>query len=266
MQIDWLTVAAQIVNFLILIWLLQRFLYKPITRAMARREERIEERLADARAARKDAEDEAQAWRDRQQALEERKDEILQEARRDADALRDRLEAEIRRQMEHQRDVFAEHLNDERSVVEQALRKRMARHVLKAMRRIVADFADTELQAQLASRFAHRVETLDDGQRKRLADAAGRTHDPVLVETGVELPAPARSRITRAIHDSIADGIKVDYRTVEDVLMGIRITIGDQIVEWSAGEYLDRVETIVAESLELASHGPDGQARERSHA
>ena len=41
MQIDWLTVAAQIVNFLVLVWLLQRFLYKPITNAMHRREERI---------------------------------------------------------------------------------------------------------------------------------------------------------------------------------------------------------------------------------
>ena len=38
MQIDWLTVAAQIVNFLVLVWLLQRFLYRPITDAMARRD------------------------------------------------------------------------------------------------------------------------------------------------------------------------------------------------------------------------------------
>ena len=51
MQIDWLTVAAQIINFLVLIWLLQRFLYRPITNAMARREARIEERLSDAKPA-----------------------------------------------------------------------------------------------------------------------------------------------------------------------------------------------------------------------
>ena len=44
MQIDWITVAAQIVNFLILVWLLQHFLYGPITRAMQRREQRIAER------------------------------------------------------------------------------------------------------------------------------------------------------------------------------------------------------------------------------
>ncbi len=45
MQIDWLTVIAQIVNFLILVWLLKRFLYQPVINAMDQREQRIAERL-----------------------------------------------------------------------------------------------------------------------------------------------------------------------------------------------------------------------------
>ena len=69
MQIDWLTVAAQIVNFLVLIWLLQRFLYRPITNAMARREARIEERLSDARTRRKEAEEEAEDLRNSARSL-----------------------------------------------------------------------------------------------------------------------------------------------------------------------------------------------------
>ena len=34
MLIDWFTVAAQVVNFLVLMWLLKRFLYKPIVYAI----------------------------------------------------------------------------------------------------------------------------------------------------------------------------------------------------------------------------------------
>ena len=64
MQIDWLTVAAQIVNFLVLVWLLQRFLYRPITEAMARREDRIATRLAEAKDARAKVEAEAERLTD----------------------------------------------------------------------------------------------------------------------------------------------------------------------------------------------------------
>ena len=79
MQIDWLTVAAQIVNFLVLVWLLQRFLYRPITTAMRRREERIETLLAEAREARETAEAEERRLEEKEADLDARADEILAE-------------------------------------------------------------------------------------------------------------------------------------------------------------------------------------------
>ena len=48
MLIDWFTVGAQAVNFLILVWLMQHFLYKPILHAIAEREKRIATELANA--------------------------------------------------------------------------------------------------------------------------------------------------------------------------------------------------------------------------
>jgi F-type H+-transporting ATPase subunit b len=48
MLIDWFTVAAQVVNFLILVWLMKRFLYKPILHAIDEREKRIATELANA--------------------------------------------------------------------------------------------------------------------------------------------------------------------------------------------------------------------------
>ena len=45
MQIDWFTVAAQTINFLVLMWLLKRFLYKPILNAIAAREKNIADQL-----------------------------------------------------------------------------------------------------------------------------------------------------------------------------------------------------------------------------
>jgi F-type H+-transporting ATPase subunit b len=52
MLIDWFTVGAQVVNFLILVWLMKRFLYKPILHAIDAREKRIAKELADADAKR----------------------------------------------------------------------------------------------------------------------------------------------------------------------------------------------------------------------
>ncbi len=48
MLIDWFTVGAQALNFVILVWLMKRFLYKPILDAIDAREKRIATELADA--------------------------------------------------------------------------------------------------------------------------------------------------------------------------------------------------------------------------
>ena len=55
MLIDWFTVSAQIVNFLILVWLLQRFLYRPILDAIDAREQRVAAALTKAEANKEEA-------------------------------------------------------------------------------------------------------------------------------------------------------------------------------------------------------------------
>ena len=49
MQIDWTTLVLEIINFLVLVWILKRFLYKPVMEAIAARQRRVEGKLAEAR-------------------------------------------------------------------------------------------------------------------------------------------------------------------------------------------------------------------------
>ena len=48
MLIDWFTIGAQALNFLILVWLLKRFLYRPILNAIDARENLVARELSDA--------------------------------------------------------------------------------------------------------------------------------------------------------------------------------------------------------------------------
>ena len=74
--IDWLTVGAQALNFLVLVYLLKRFLYGPVVRAIGRREEAIAERLREAEQRGKDAEAEARHHREAREALEAQRERL----------------------------------------------------------------------------------------------------------------------------------------------------------------------------------------------
>lgn len=260
MQIDWLTVAAQVVNFLVLVWLLQRFLYRPITSAMARREERIETRLSEAKAAREEVEAEASRLREQQQALEASREEMLSEARQEADALRARLEDDIHEEMEAKRSQWQAHLEDEREAFAARLRQRAGHQVIDIVGRVLEDYAGSDLAGQVAGTFADRLAALDADEREKLSAAASRAQGPARVESSVALKPAVRGQVTRAIHECIAQDIEVEYREDDDLLLGIRLTIGEQTVEWSAARFLHRLETTLDEVIQGSGRRRPGGA------
>jgi len=258
LQIDWFTVAAQIVNFLVLVWLLKRFLYKPITSAMRRREERIETRLSEAQEARQQAEDKARELDQRNAELDRSKDEILQSARDEAADLRDRLKQEIRDEMEQDRAAWRGHLAEERDDFLRALRQQAASRVLDMGRDLLSEYGGGDLTAQSVERFVDRLATLEGDELDKLQEAAAEKQAIALVHSAAELDGPTKGKITRALHKTVCADMDVRYEVAPDLLLGACLTIGDYRVEWSASRHLERLEADMAEII-------DTEARAEAH-
>src|SRR3970282_801082 len=91
MLIDWFTVSAQVVNFLILVWLMKRFLYKPILYAIDAREKRIATELADADGKRAEAQKERDEFQHKNEEFDQQRNELLSKAKEEAKSERERL-------------------------------------------------------------------------------------------------------------------------------------------------------------------------------
>src|SRR3984957_5307485 len=96
MLINWFTVVAQAFNFLILVWLLKRFLYKPILHAIDEREKGIAAQLADAEAKKAEAQKDRDELHRKSEAIDEERAVLLKTATDDAQAERQRLLAAAR--------------------------------------------------------------------------------------------------------------------------------------------------------------------------
>jgi len=80
MLIDWFTIGAQALNFLILVWLLKRFLYKPILHAVDAREKRIAGELADADAKKAEAQKERDEFQHKNEEFDQQRAALLTKA------------------------------------------------------------------------------------------------------------------------------------------------------------------------------------------
>lgn len=242
MRIDWVTVVAQVVNFLILVWLLARFLYRPVVRAMARREAEIAGRLAQAEAKGEAAAREARRHEEALADLEDARSRLMAEAREAAEELARDLEADLRREVEETRARWRAQLDEERGAFLRELRRQAARHFLEVARRALAHLANASLEEQAASVFGERLRGLEPEAAGTVAAAARAAGGRVRVRTAFALPASARRMITGAVHESLGEDLEVGFETTDEVICGIEAVAGGRTITWSVDGYLDDLE------------------------
>ena len=262
MQIDWITVAAQIANFLILVWLLQRFLYKPILRAMDRREQRMAERMRAAEQREEEAEAEAERHRQQQAELADRRQTIMAQAEEAAEEERQKLERAAREEVEERKHRWQQQLDSEREQFLGDLRRHAAEQFYRLARRALGDLADAELEARIAHSFADQIEALDDETKAKVAAACAEAGNAATIRSRFELSDEARQRLAHAVHGHFSESAEIAYEIDETVICGVELRAGSETVRWSLASYLDGLESAVGEQVARASASPSEQAAE----
>jgi len=250
MLIDWFTVFAQIVNFLILIWLLKKFLYGPIIAAMDRREEKLASGLQAADEMRDEAAKEMELYRQKNEEITGRREEILSQAGKDAERLRKDLLVEAREEADEIRKRWHEAIRQEKESFLKELKKRAGKQLYAIAGRALADLSGSDLESRITSVFIKQIEGLDKGSRKKLADAVRQSGQTVVISSGSLLAANVKRQITRAVHDHILAGIDVNYETSPRILCGIELKASGYALGWSLGEYLKSLEEELSQALE----------------
>ncbi len=249
MQIDWLTVVAQIVNFLILVWLLKHFLYQPVINAMDQREQRIAERLHNAEQREQVAINTTQDYQRKIEALDQDQGVLMEKARAAAETERQELLDEARGEVADQRGHWQRQVAEEKQDFLRSLRQQAAESIQTIARHALADLAAAELEEQIIQAFIQRLKSLDNESRQTLAAAA----EPARVTTSFELDPPIRGRLTRALHEYIAEDIEIVYNESPDLLCGIELTISGRRLSWTLADYLEKLEQRMQKQLGTTS-------------
>lgn len=255
MQIDWLTFSAQIVNFVVLAWLLQRFLYRPVAAAMRARARLMTERT-DAVAAR---EREVAAGAARIESLRAELarvgDAALAEAHAAARTEQAKLEAAARADVARRRQEWEAQLNSEQARFLDELKRVVSRSFFMLAGRALGDLGGADLQYQMTRRFVRRLEDLPPDQWAeigRAGEGAGRLR----IRTGAPLANGARELVTEALDRRIGAAVPLEF-TVDGGVTGIEMQAGEREYSWTLESYLDRLEEAVAAEIARVSLSRD---------
>ena len=262
MQLDWITVIAQIANFLVLVWILRRLLYGPVQRAMDRREAAILGRIANAEAREAAATAEAAALAAERAALAERRDGLIAETQDQARELLRDLEHAARAEVEEKRTAWWQQLGRERATFLRELRQQVAGYVDRVLRRALGDFAGKQLEDAMIDTFIARLGGLERDILNKFRAAAGAGDSRIEVFSALPLAPQARARLTRAIHQTIHADAEPAYGLDQTLVCGIRMKIRAETLQWSIDAYLDDLVEETAAYFDAATVTDDEMAAE----
>ena len=237
MTFDLFTLAAQIVNFVILLVLLRVFLYGPVRRAMHERERRIAEKHREANEAQAEALREKErlaeaheAWERERRSRERGLDEELSERR-------ERRLEDIEEEAASARGAMADALERDRDEALRRLRRRSLELLVSELQRALHDLADASLERQALTAFHDRLERLDEAQRAELRDAA--TDGSVVIATTFEPDDDALASIVASLRELLGGEVDVSVERDDDLGFGVVLQLGGVRVAWTADAYAE---------------------------
>ncbi|MBK8118847.1 MAG: DUF2934 domain-containing protein [Sulfuritalea sp.] len=250
MLIDWFTVGAQVLNFLILVWLLKRFLYHPILDAIDAREQRIAGELAAADARKAEAGEERKAFEEKNASFDKERASLLKQATEAADAERQRLLDVAREAAAALSAKRQESLQTEARELHQEISRRARAEVFAIARKTLADLAGATLEERMVAVFLERLQALGDDEKQKLASALKTAAVPIVVRSSFDLPAAQQETIKASVHALLVTDVDLVFETAPDLVSGIELTTDGQKVGWSIAEYLASLAKGVEELLQ----------------
>ncbi len=250
MLIDWFTVGAQLLNFIILVWLMKRFLYQPVLDAIAAREAKIASELADAAATKAKAHAQQSEFEGKNQAFNEQRADLLSKATEAANTERERLLAEARKAAEAASAARSKTLQADTEALHGEIVRQTQQQVFEIARRVMADLADVSLEQRACAVFIQRLHAIDGEALAALSAALKATsaEAPALLRSAFDLPAEQLAAIQAALDETFGQAIALKVETAPEVVSGIELSAQGQKLAWSIAGYLSELSSTLDQS------------------
>ncbi len=249
MLFDWFTFVAQIINFFILIWLLKRYLFKPILNAIDERESLIAQKLRDAEESKVNVKKEYEQYQQKNSEFDQHRDDLLNLAITDINSEKVKLRDQTRSEIASLRTKLKEALHNEQLNMGTEIIRRTRSEVFSVVRKTLGDLASANLEEQITHVFIKQINELNSDERELLQAALNGSADEIVVRSVFDLPIIQQDNIKNTIQLNFNILPIIKFETSSQIIGGIELITNGYKVSWNIEDYLALLEANITERL-----------------
>lgn len=247
MQIEWFTFVAQLVNFFVLVWLLKRFLYKPILEAIDERERLISTQLKNAQEREAEATYEKTELQKKNEQFEQDKKRLMEKTIAEINNQRDRLIEEARNDATDLREKLEISLIELQEQKKEALMQKTIQEVFALAKTTLQSLASVRLEEFIVAEFIEKVSNLDTQEQREFIEALSANFNSISVCSAFELSEKQKSELKQAFYTLLNVDVVVEFSIKPDVICGIELTSNGFKLAWNITDYVGSFERKILE-------------------
>ncbi|HUA36057.1 MAG TPA: F0F1 ATP synthase subunit B [Candidatus Binataceae bacterium] len=231
MSFSWWTFALQAANFLVLVWLLQRFLFKPVKTIVARRKEEISRALSEVSAQKETVEQLKLETEHRKAQLESERQQLLDQARAQASAERQKVIDEAHGEAKKIRDQSLARLEQERTAASTELYQQSANLATNLAEHLLRESTDDSIEHQFLGRVTAYLDRMPPQERATLL--AGSNPESLIVTTAHPLVAQQQTEWRAQLMKRLGTEVKIEFQDDTNLVAGTVLTFPHAILRFN---------------------------------
>lgn len=231
MELNWTTFVLEILNFLVLVWLLKHFFYKPVKGVIVRRQQGIEQQLQQADEKQRQAEALREQYENRLADWEGEREEARQKLQREINEERQKRLAALEQEIAAQREKEA--VLAKRQQLEQQHQSEVRALELGArfVTRLLESVASPEVEAKLFEHLLDELKHLPPAQREALQSVV-ESSKPVTVQVWSAFPLSdtQQQQLKQRIESRVPQRPRYEFHVDRKLLAGLRVIVGPWVL------------------------------------
>jgi F-type H+-transporting ATPase subunit b len=230
LELSWSTFLLEIVNFLILVWILKHFLYHPILDIVEKRRKSIEQTLTEAEKKQSDAEAIKQQYEGRLDEWESEKQKIKGDLQQEIQAKRKTLIEKLNTELEDEREKL--HVIEQRRQLELAemYQKKSLAQGAHFAAKVLKSVATQQLEGSLCELLLEQLGQISEEQKKELSKACKQQLEKIVVTSTFPLTDDQKKKLSASFEKLCERSIPFEYSQKKELIAGLRITLGSLVL------------------------------------
>lgn len=245
MLIDWVTVCAQVINFFILVWLLNRFLFKPILKIVEERNQRIKNELENAATEKKESLKERKDLLQEKEVFSTEKNSLLAQAAVAAQKEKEQLMQSAKKEYEALRHTLQDEIQKEKKTLFSDMKKEIEEEVFCIVKKALQDLAHKDLEEQIIQVFIQNLKKIDPQEKEKILLDIKNFSIPILLRTTFEVPSEKRLPLEKNLHEIFGNEVSFSFEENSDLLCGIELVTSSHKIDWNLSQYFSSMRKLL---------------------